>query len=166
MLLVRHSVPEIEPARPAHEWRLSADGRARCERLARQVAAYEPELLLSSPEPKALETAELIAPRLGLAVKVENDIREHERRTLPFLPRSEFLRLMREFFARPDEVVVGEESASAARARFASVVDSIDRPAVAVTHGTVIALYVAASDEDGGFAFWKTLALPDAVHVR
>lgn len=165
LLLVRHSVPEIDPARPATEWRLSEEGRARCERLGAQVGAYGPERLLSSPEPKALETAEQIAPALGLAVEIACDLREHERRTLPFLPRAEFLRRMGEFFARPDEVVVGEESADAARARFAAVVEAISRPAVVVTHGTVIALYAAGSDPDGGFGFWKTLALPDVVKV-
>jgi 2,3-bisphosphoglycerate-dependent phosphoglycerate mutase len=165
LLLVRHSLPEIDWTRPAGEWRLSEEGRVRCERLAIQVGAYGPERLLSSPEPKAFETAELIAPTLGLEVEVEVDLREHQRRTLPFLPRAEFLGQMREFFARPDEVVVGEESAKAARARFAAVVAAIGRPAAVVTHGTVIALYTAGSDPDGGFGFWKTLALPDVVKV-
>lgn len=166
MLLVRHSLPEIDPGRPADEWSLSEDGRSRCEHLALQVASYRPERLLSSPEPKALETAELIAPILKLAVEVEEDLREHLRRALPFLPRAEFLRRMRELFARPDEVVVGEESARAARARFAAVVDSIGVPAAVVTHGTVIALYTAGEDPDGGFGFWKTLELPSVVKVR
>jgi broad specificity phosphatase PhoE len=165
LLLIRHSVPEIDPARPAEEWQLSEEGRARCEHLGAQVAAHRPERLLSSPEPKALETAELIAPALGLEVEVDGDLREHQRRSLPFLPRAEFLRRMGEFFARPDEVVVGEESAGAARVRFAAVVDSVGRPAAVVTHGTVIALYAAGSDPDGGFGFWKTLALPDVVQV-
>jgi 2,3-bisphosphoglycerate-dependent phosphoglycerate mutase len=165
LLLVRHSVPEIEPTRPAEEWRLSEEGRARCGPLGAEVGAFAPQHLLSSPEPKALETAELIAPALGLEVTVERDLREHERRSLPFLPRTEFVRRMRELFAKPDEVVVGEESAEAARARFAAVVDSIGRPAVVVTHGTVIALYAAGSDPDGGFGFWRTLSLPDVVKV-
>jgi hypothetical protein len=32
-VLVRHSVPEVDPARPAEEWRLSEEGRARCAAL-------------------------------------------------------------------------------------------------------------------------------------
>ena len=166
LLLVRHSVPEVDPASPAAEWRLSEDGRARCERLGLQVGSYRPERLLSSPEPKALETAELIAPRLELKVEVEDDLCEHARRTLPFLPRAEFLERMRELFARPDDVVVGEESAREARARFAAVVDALDRPAAVVTHGTVIALYLAGDDPDGGFGFWKTLEMPTVIACR
>jgi 2,3-bisphosphoglycerate-dependent phosphoglycerate mutase len=165
LLLIRHSVPEIDPARPAEDWQLSEEGRARCGPLAVELGAFEPRRLLSSPESKALETAELIAPALGLEVEVEADLREHERRSLPFLPRAEFVDRMSAFFARPDEIVVGEESAGAARARFAAVVDSISRPAAVVTHGTVIALFVAGSDPDGGFGFWQTLALPDVVKV-
>lgn len=165
LLLVRHSAPEIDPSVPAVAWRLSDEGRARCERLAREVAGYAPPRLLSSPEPRAVETAELIAPALELEVEVVDDLREHERRTLPFLPRAELDRRMRDFFARPSELVVGEETADAACARFAAVVDQLAERAVVVSHGTVIALYVAGSDADGGFGFWKTLELPHVVKV-
>jgi 2,3-bisphosphoglycerate-dependent phosphoglycerate mutase len=65
LLLVRHSVPAPDPSVPSEEWRLSEEGRGRCAELARHIAVYEPQRLLSSPEPKALETAELIAAILG-----------------------------------------------------------------------------------------------------
>jgi hypothetical protein len=32
-----------------------------------------------------------------------------------------------------------------------------------VTHGTVMSLYVAGTDPDGGFGYWKTLGLPHVV---
>lgn len=165
MLLVRHSVPEIDPARPSEEWRLSEEGRRRCAPLAERLARYELRRLLSSPEPKALETAQLVAPALGLDVEVEVDLRETERRTVGWLERDELHDGIRELFARPDEVVFGEESANAALARFARVVESVPEPAAFVTHGTVISLYVAGSDPDGGFGFWKTLELPDVVEA-
>lgn len=163
MLLVRHSVPERDPSVASEEWRLSQEGRALCDALAGQVGAYEPRRLLSSPEPKALETAELIAPALGLEVEVEDDLRETARRTVGWLERDVLDERIRELFAKPDDVVFGEESASAALARFSRVVERVEEPAAFVTHGTVMSLYAARSDPDGGFAFWKTLGLPDVV---
>jgi 2,3-bisphosphoglycerate-dependent phosphoglycerate mutase len=163
LLLVRHSVPAADPSVPSEEWRLSDEGRALCEALAGQVGAYEPQRLISSPEPKALETAELIAPVLGLAVEVEDGLRETARRTVGWLEQNALHEGIRQLFARPDEVVFGEESGSAALARFSRVVERVEEPAAFVTHGTVMSLYVAGSDPDGGFAFWKTLGLPDVV---
>lgn len=163
MLLVRHSVPAPDPSVPSDEWRLSEEGRALCEPLAIQVGAHEPQRLLSSPEPKALETAELIAPVLGLEVEIEDDLRETARRTVGWLEQNVLHERIRQLFAQPDEVVFGEESASAALARFSRVVDGVEEQAAFVTHGTVMSIYVAGAEPDGGFAYWKTLGLPDVV---
>ena len=163
MLLVRHSLPAPDPSVPSEEWRLSEEGRAICEPLAIQVGAHEPRRLLSSPEPKALETAELIAAVLGLEVEVEDDLRETARRTVGWLDQKVRHERIRELFANPDEVVFGEESASAALARFSRVVAGVEEQAAFVTHGTVMSLYVAGSDPDGGFEYWKTLGLPHVV---
>jgi broad specificity phosphatase PhoE len=163
LLLVRHSVPAADPSVPSEEWSLSEEGRALCEALAGQVGAYEPQRLFSSPEPKALETAELIAPALGLDVEVDEDLRETARRTVGWLEQEALHEGIRQLFARPDEVVFGEESGRAALARFSRVVERVEEPAAFVTHGVVMSLYAAGSDPDGGFAFWKTLGLPDVV---
>ena len=163
MLLVRHSLPAPDPSVPSEEWRLSEEGRALCEPLAIQVGAHEPRRLLSSPEPKALETAELIAPVLGLELEIEDGLRETARRTVGWLEQNVLHERIRELFAKPDEVVFGEESASAALARFSRVVGGVEEQAAFVTHGTVMSLYVAGSDPDGGFSYWKTLGLPHVV---
>lgn len=165
MLLVRHSVPEVDPERPAEEWRLSEEGRLRCGPLAERVARARPRRLLSSPEPKARETAQLIAPALGLDVEVDDGLRETARRTVGWLDEAERKERIRQLFLRPDEVVFGEEAARAALERFARVLESVDEPAVFVTHGTVLSLYVGRSHPDRGFAFWKTLELPDVVEL-
>jgi broad specificity phosphatase PhoE len=157
LLLVRHSVPAPDPSVPSEEWRLSEEGRSLCGPLAIQVGAHEPRRLLTSPEPKALETAELIAPVLGLDVEIEDGLRETAREQNVLHER------IRQLFAKPDEVVFGEESASAALARFSRVVEGVEEQAAFVTHGTVISLYVAGSDPDGGFEYWKTLGLPHVV---
>jgi broad specificity phosphatase PhoE len=165
LLLVRHSAPEIDPSVPAEEWRLSEDGRRRCAALAERLSVYEPRVLLSSPEPKARETAELFAPVLGLEVVMADGLCETARRTVGLLPRDEFERGIRALLERPDQVVFGEESAAEALARFEAAVAGVPEPAVVVTHGTVLSLYAAAKTGRVPFELWRSLELPDVVEV-
>jgi len=166
LLLIRHSAPEIVPGVPAREWRLSAEGRERCEALAERVSVYAPRVIVSSVEPKARETAELIASRLGVAVETADGLHEHERDNVGFLGRAEFEAAVGDFFARPDELVLGRETAAHALDRFSRVVEGAlathRSGAIAiVTHGTVMSLFVAARTGVDPFAFWRDLALPD-----
>jgi broad specificity phosphatase PhoE len=165
VLLVRHSVPEVDRSIPAAEWRLSAEGRARCDALAKRVSAYDPELIMSSTEPKALETAELLASRLGLDVRESAELREQERRTVGWLERDELEAAVLRVFAEPDQVVFGEESAASALERFTRAVEGLGDRAIVVSHGTVISLYVAARTGQDAFALWKGLELPDLLVV-
>jgi broad specificity phosphatase PhoE len=165
LLLVRHSAPELDPTVPSHEWRLSEEGRRRCGPLAERVAAYRPDVLVSSPEPKARETAELIAVPLGLDVQFHEGLRETARRTVGWLRRDQLELGIKALFDRPDQIVFGEESANAALARFEATVAELPERAVVVTHGTVLSLYVAARTGRDPFEFWRSLELPDLVEV-
>lgn len=150
---------------PSEEWRLSEEGRRRCGPLAERLAGYEPRALLASTEPKARETAELVAPTLGLDVQPSDGLRETARRTVGWLAPEELDRGIRELFERPGEIVFGEESAAAALARFQAVVDGVPEPAVVVTHGTVLSLYAAARTGRDAYDLWRSLELPDVVEV-
>jgi broad specificity phosphatase PhoE len=165
VLLVRHSVPELEPGVPSEEWRLSQEGRSRCGPLAERLAEFGPQALLSSTEPKARETAELVAPALGLEVELSDGLRETARRTVGWLEADELELGIRRLFERPDEVVYGEESAAEALARFEAALEGLPDSAVVVSHGTVISLYVAARTGRDPFELWKSLDLPDVVEA-
>ena len=64
LILVRHSAPEIVPQVPARAWHLSAVGRARCVPLAAALAPYQPRAIITSVEPKAVETGQIVAEQL------------------------------------------------------------------------------------------------------
>ena len=165
MLLVRHSAPELDPSAPSEEWRLSEEGRRRCGPLAERLAQHAPRVLLASSEPKARETAELVAPTLGLEVQLSNGLRETARRTIGWLAPEDLDRGIRGLFDRPGEVVFGEESAAAALARFEAAVAGLPEPAVVVTHGTVLSLYAAPRIGRDAYELWGSLELPDVVEV-
>jgi broad specificity phosphatase PhoE len=164
LILVKHAWPDVDPGRPAAEWPLSARGRTDAAALAVQLAPYTPGRVVASAEPKARDTGRALADALGVPFAIRPGLHEHERRTTPYLPKAEFEAAVARFFAEPDALVLGEETARAARARFAAAVDAaVTEPGgtpVVVAHGTVIALYLADRLGVDPFATWTALGLP------
>ena len=124
---------------------------------------------VTSTEPKAIETGELAARTLGIPWRVMEDLHEHERETAPyFATREEFLKAVAAFFARPGELVFGDETAFEARARFAGAVESVvaaypQENIAIVTHGTVLSLFASQYTGEEPFAFWQNLGMPAIV---
>ena len=50
-----------------NEWKLSDEGRRACVPLADEIASHSPALIITSDEPKAIETGRLVAERLNRA---------------------------------------------------------------------------------------------------
>jgi broad specificity phosphatase PhoE len=173
LLLIRHGPPLIRQDTPARGWPLSEDGRLACEDFAGRLAAYDVTAMISSAEPKARETAAILAARLGLTPGVDADLAEHARDNAPFLGRADFEAAIRRLFAEPDALVFGQETATQAYTRFALAVQRAlaaqPRGDVAlVTHGTVMTLYAERHASVEPFAFWQALRMPDlfALPVR
>jgi len=168
LILVKHSLPEIEQDQPAREWHLSNQGMERARRLATQLTAYRPEVLVSSAEPKARETAEILAELLGLQVHVKQDLHEHDRSETGFLSKEQFQKAIQEFFLNPAEPVFGKETADEAHSRFSKAMHSVlethdNQTAVVVAHGTVISLFVSRLLGISDYALWNELGLPGFV---
>jgi len=173
LFLIRHAAPAKNPAVPAREWALSPTGRADAERLAEMLTPFAPAVIIpnvpaaiiASDELKAQQTAQPLADRLGMSVEVIPGLHEHERRTVGYLDDETFQATMARFFAEPDTLVFGEETASQALKRFTRAVeDTLARhpegDIVIVTHGTVMSLFVAAHSIIKPMDFWWHLHLP------
>lgn len=168
LILVKHSLPEILEDIPAQAWHLSDTGRALAGKLVGALMKWQPEIVVSSIEPKARETAEIIASKLGLEFHVVDGLREHDRSQSPYYSKVEFQNLVREFFEKPSELIFGNETASAVLERFYRAVDVVlnsysDKNTIIVAHGTVISLYVSWLTGCDGFNLWRELGLPSFV---
>ena len=168
LILIRHSQSQPEPGRPASRWALTEAGRWLGARLADRLAAYAPDRIVTSHERKASETGAIVAARLSLPIVLVEGLHEHRREHAGWLPGPAFEQAVADFFARPDDLVFGEETASQARARFeAAVRDVIDiypsQTIALVTHGTVMTLFVAAYTSIAPLPFWKSLGMPALV---
>ncbi|MBI3914623.1 MAG: histidine phosphatase family protein [Chloroflexi bacterium] len=165
LILIKHSLPKIDPRVPAREWHLSDEGRARCAPLAQKLATYSLDRVVASIEPKAKETAQIVAAHLGIPVEAADGLHEHLRVSIGYTRQAEFERAVAGFFARPGELVFGEETADAAHARFASALarelEKYPRENLAiVSHGTVMSLFIARANGMDAFDLWKRLGLP------
>jgi broad specificity phosphatase PhoE len=168
LILVKHSVPEIVEGRPANTWKLSREGQVRARQLAEQLGSFSPDVILSSDEPKARETAAVLASRPGQEVQIVRDLHEHDRSNVPFLSYDTFQASMRDFFQKPDELVFGGETANQAYTRFYRAVHSIlnehrNKTVVIVTHGTVISLFVSRLTGSSDYELWSKLGMPSFV---
>ena len=168
LILVKHSLPALEPGVPSRGWRLSDAGRARAIPLAERLAAYAPAIVAASPEPKATETGRIVAERLAVPVEIVANLHENDRTGLGWLGAEELEARIARFFAEPDRRIVGNESADEAHARFAAAVEGVCAryPAgniVVVAHGTVITLFVARLTGQEPFPLWKRLGLPSFI---
>ena len=168
LILVKHSLPEIREDLPAREWTLSKEGFFRARQLAERLSPYQPQILVSSPEPKAVETAGMIARKHHLSLQIVDDLHEHDRINVPHLSKQEFEEATRKFFKIPDKQVFGSETADKAHERFSNAVHSLlniykDKRIVVVSHGTVISLFVSRLTGGSDYSLWKDLGLPGFV---
>jgi broad specificity phosphatase PhoE len=168
LILVKHSLPQIEEDRPANTWKLSAEGQVRARRLAEHLERFEPEAIISSNEPKAKETADILAGHFQLNMQMIPDLHEQDRSNVPYLSERAFQASIREFFEKPDELVFGSETANQAYTRFYRAVHSIlseyqNKTVVIVTHGTVISLFVSRLTGSSDLELWSQLGLPSFI---
>lgn len=171
LLLLRHSLPEIDPTISADQWHLSEEGQIRAHSITHQVATYLTEHIFSSPEPKALETGRILADQLGLSLESVASLHEHCRRNVSFKHQSQFESDISLFYNEPSCLVFGEETADQAYLRFSRAVTNLvkefsHQTALIVSHGTVISLYLARTCNLEPFNFWKHLGLPSLVVLK
>ena len=166
LILVKHSLPQVEPGKPAREWMLGEEGKRRSRSLADGLKRFNPALVVTSVEPKAAETGEIIAAELGIPCAQAENLHEHERGPEDWADsREEFEARVARFFSAPGKPVFGRETAEQAYQRFSRGIAAVvegrsEGNIVVVAHGTVISLFVGRRNGIDPFPLWLTLGLP------
>jgi broad specificity phosphatase PhoE len=169
LYLVKHSLPEIDPDTPSAHWVLSGEGQARCAWLADELSRRGVTRLYCSLEPKAAETAALTGERMRAEVLLHANLHENDRTDFGFQDQADLRARIRAFFDRPEQILIGKESARMALARFQAAVglaqrEARDKTIAIVAHGTVITLFVTAHNKHvPAYPLWEHLGLPSFV---
>lgn len=119
---ITHPQVQIDASIPVPEWGLSDIGRARAFAMLDPPWVGSIRRIVSSGECKAIETAEILARHLHLAVEVRERMHENDRSATGFLPPPEFEAVADQFFANPHESIRGWERAVDAQSRIVSEV--------------------------------------------
>jgi broad specificity phosphatase PhoE len=168
LYLVRHGRPLVDRSRPAHEWTLDPEAYDEVWALRESGRLPERAAWFSSPEPKALATAELLTDG---DVGVVEGLREQVRDGTEWI--EDFDDVVRRAFAVPDAVAVpGWEPLAACRERVVRAVDGIlaayaTDDVVLVGHGTAwTALAAALTGTQPDLDKWHALQMPDLITVE
>jgi broad specificity phosphatase PhoE len=165
LILIRHSISNLDPDLSPHQWGLTDEGRMCCIPLAKQLQIHEPEIVITSIEPKAIQTGEIVAQELGISCWTADGLHEHEREQSNILGQEEWEKQIANLFASPDTLIFGKETANQALVRFAGAVESIlstypHKKIAVVTHGTVMSLFYSQITGRDAFKFWRELESP------
>jgi broad specificity phosphatase PhoE len=168
LLLARHSNPIINPDEEPICWPLSTIGKENARNIATKIGIYQPEIIISSIEQKAIETAKIFADALNIDQKVMKDLHEQRRSRMRFLSDEEFHNNIRNLFEKPNQLVFGEESANQANKRFSSAIRSIEaenpeKTLCVVAHGVVISLYATQYYCEEPYNIWQNLTTPSCI---
>ena len=184
LIIIRHTNTKPTPHRENKAWEVTAEGLARAERLARQLAVYQVEALYTSTFDKTKITGQILSDAWGLPIcGALHAFDENDRQGVPFYAsRVTFEAAIEQFFVHHSQVVFGRESADQVAERFARGIeqvtsDSAEKTIAVVTHGVAPASFLAARMGKTPFTAWQqtqqlgmpcffVLTLPDLQFVK
>lgn len=174
VLFVTHPEVVVDPATPVPAWGLSEQGVRRMRAFAASPEAEGLTAIWSSNETKAMQAADILAERVGVAVGRLHALHENDRGATGFLPPPEFEVVADAFFAEPERSVRGWERAIDAQDRIVAAFDQVLAASPAgkiaiVSHGAVGTLLLCrlfdkpisrAADQpfQGHYWTWDTVA--------
>ncbi len=161
---VRHAMPATTEGAHPTDWHLDDRARDDAARMAERLeVGTRVACLVTSTEPKALETAAAVAERWGVAVQPDDRLREAVRPWIGAGYRAVVHRDLRGEL--PDGWEPHEEVAARVGAVVSEALAATDgAPVLVVSHGLALALHLGerlgtAFDRE---SFWSSLSFPDA----
>jgi len=153
LYLIRHARAQML-GDAAERWPLSERGRRQAAVLARQDFWREVACVFSSPEPKALQTAEPPARRWAIPLVTVDCL--HELRRPRLLP--DYDAAIARLFAEPGRSIAGCEPAAQAAERITRCIEGLvaahaEQTLAVVSHGLVMTLFLARLENR-----WPTVA--------
>jgi 2,3-bisphosphoglycerate-dependent phosphoglycerate mutase len=146
---------------------LTEAGAQAAEALAERLEALNPDAVYSSPYERAHATVRPFAARTGLAVGLDDRLRE---RLLSDQDLDDWLAHIRRSFAEPHYRAPGGESLIDVQARAVAAMAEIAaaglRLPVVASHGNLISSVLRSMDPEFGFEEWRSLRNPDLFEIE
>lgn len=162
LYMMRHGETAIERDIPVHEWSLTKKGVDQAEALAMTGLFDSIDVIFSSPENKALQTARPFVERLGVDVVIYSELRELDREKGGLLSDVEYTQSV-EGVLNNHKIVPGWELRADAMTRFqlglAKIMSRSDfKEALLISHGLVLSMHFAfLLGAEDVFSRWQRL---------
>ncbi|MHA2141074.1 MAG: histidine phosphatase family protein [Candidatus Thorarchaeota archaeon] len=159
---MKHGKTAIDRNFPVHDWPLTEEGLRQVEALVSSGIFDSVDSIFSSTEPKAMQTAQPFADRLGIDIVSFPELRELDRAKGGFLSKAKYQQSVKEILNR-HAVVTGWELRENALSRFQSGImkimskDDFDQ-ALLISHGLVLSMHFAdLLGVDDVFSRWQKM---------
>ena len=165
-ILVRHAMSDVQPGVASKLWGITESAGEDCVLLAHALPELLAPVVWSSSEPKASQTAAIIAMRRGLQTAVDDGFGEVDR---PTTWDGDYRALAAAYLAGAAHP--GWEPRGQVMRRFADAVERAtaaaagDGDLVVVNHGMAMSLYLELVARIDIVPFWQALTFPDAWRV-
>ena len=166
VILVRHAMPQVVSGVSSKLWSLGESAKEDCVLLAHALPEDVAPVIYTSDEPKAAETAAVVALRLGLRVVTDARFAEVDR---PATWDDDYRAMVLRYL--DGGVQPGWEPAVQVLARFTAAIEAAlaahpQGDIIVSNHGMALSLY-AANLADGTDlpTFWRALTFPDAWRI-
>ena len=164
LIFLRHAETKKDRNVPVSKWHLTEDGVKRAQEVADGGVFDGVDIIISSTEKKAVDTAKPIADRLGLEISQVDGLTEIDRDKGGLLSKEEYEEMKVRIFQDLNFSDHGWESAGHALERYKKAVREIDekyegKKILIVSHGSVMTLFFSdlQNDFDDIFQRWQNL---------
>lgn len=167
IVLIRHSKSLVNPNIPITSWGLSEEGRTLAKKLNSLPQIKTLEVIYSSLQPKALETAALATEDMGIEVKTDNNLTESTSFTNKFVSLKELEENTRKYYAEKTCSINDGETFVEAQARLAKALNDIvkkeqDKETIGiVSHGNILAGFVSQITQVDPYEIVEKIKQPD-----
>lgn len=167
IVFIRHSKSLVNPNIPITSWGLSEEGVELARKLNSIAQIKTIEVVYSSLQPKALETAVLATENLGIPVEKDNNLTESTSFTNKFVSLKELEENTRKYYAEKTLSINDGETFVQAQERFWKALQGIvkkeqDKESIGiVSHGNILAGFVSQITSEDPFEIVEKIAQPD-----
>lgn len=167
IIFIRHAPTIPDKDQHSTEWQLGEESQLLCHRLADEIRPYDVRKIYTSVESKAQLTGRFVAEKYGnIPVEAVENLHETERHSRSFYEnQDEFRHAVVEAMRKPDDLVFGDETFTDAKNRLGMKVDELakkhpDETIVIVSHGRILAVYLASIMDESPESIWKKIKMP------
>ena len=160
--ILRHAETKIDLTRKASEWLLTEEGEKEVEKIAKEVFRKKFDLICSSSEKKALQTASPFAEKSNLKINQIYEFRELNRDKGNQFTDVEYYQIVELVLKNRNRIYNNWETANEALTRFKNKFQEIDeinenKTILIVSHGLILNLFFAhlLNDFSDIYERWK-----------